>query len=759
MTSKETSTKSTAQIFKDNICTLFNLLNLLIAIALIYVHAWSNLFFALVIIVNISIGIAQELKAKRLIEKLTLLSQPNANVERDGKKISVPISEILSDDILLLESGNQIPADAVVLDGELEVNESLLTGESDAIPKRAEDSLMSGSSVISGTCRAKVIHVGADSYAAKITKEAKKLKSMNSELVGSMRKVTRMTSFFIVPLGILLFLEAMFLQDNSTLYSAVVGTSAGLLGMLPKGLYLLISISLAAGIITLSKKNVLVQDLYSLENLAHVDVLCLDKTGTLTEGKMKVEKAVVLDEKNDALFSDLIGSFLKNTKDNNATFQALSSYFSDNEKLSPISEIPFSSDRKWSAMTFEEKGTFLIGAPERLCKDNPPKEVQESQSSGKRVLLAGITKGKVQKDKPLPEVEILAVIIIIDPVRDHAAETVAYFQSEGVAVKIISGDNPLTVSSAARQAGVAGAEKWIDMSTVSDKDIDKAAEEYSVFGRVTPLQKKQLVEAFHKQKHTVAMTGDGVNDLLALKEADCSIAVGQGSDAARQTAQLVLLDSDFSVLKNVLMEGRRVVHNVTRSAGVFLIKTIYSVLLCIICLLTNTPFPFVPIQITLIDLIIEGYPSFFLSFIPDSRRVTFKFLPEAMRRALPNAISIAVCFIIYLIMKSMGIIGVSGENTQANALLFLLIGTVGLMGVFKMCVPFTKIKAFFAATSAIGFYAAIAVCLFLKDHIINADILHLDAPQMSTLIIFFIFTAISILTERILANTVFRKKA
>ncbi len=759
MTSKETSTKSTAQIFKDNICTLFNLLNLLIAIALIYVHAWSNLFFALVIIVNISIGIAQELKAKRLIEKLTLLSQPNANVERDGKKISVPISDILSDDILLLESGNQIPADAVVIDGELEVNESLLTGESDAILKRAEDSLMSGSSVISGTCRAKVLHVGADSYAAKITKEAKKLKSMNSELVGSMRKVTKMTSFFIVPLGILLFLEAMFLQDNSTLYSAVVGTSAGLLGMLPKGLYLLISISLAAGIITLSKKNVLVQDLYSLENLAHVDVLCLDKTGTLTEGKMKVEKAVVLNKKNEDLFSDLIGSFLKNTKDNNATFQALSSYFSDNDKLSPVSEIPFSSDRKWSAMTFEEKGTFLIGAPERLCKDNPPKEVPESQSKGKRVLLAGITNGQVQKDKPLPDIEILAVIIIIDPVRDHAAETIAYFQSEGVAVKIISGDNPLTVSSAAQQAGVAGSEKWVDMSTVSDKDIDKAAKEYSVFGRVTPLQKKQLVEAFHKEKHTVAMTGDGVNDLLALKEADCSIAVGQGSDAARQTAQLVLLDSDFSVLKNVLMEGRRVVHNVTRSAGVFLIKTIYSVLLCIICLLTNTPFPFVPIQITVIDLIIEGYPSFFLSFIPDSRRVTFKFLPEAMRRALPNAISIAVCFIVYLVMNAMGIIGVSGENTQANILLFLLIGTVGLMGVFKMCVPFTKIKAFFAATSAIGFYAAIAVCLFLKTHIINADILHIDAPQMSTLVIFFIFAAISILTERILANTAFRKKA
>lgn len=347
----ETAAKTTGQILRDNICTLFNLLNLLIAIALIFVHAWSNLFFVPVVALNTIIGIAQELKAKRLIEKLTLLSQSNAKIERNGELHSVPIAEVQEQDILLLESGNQICADAVVTDGSIEVNESLLTGESDAVYKKAGDSLLSGSSVISGTCRATVLRVGSDSYASKLTKEAKKTKAMHSELVSSMQKVTRLTSFCIVPLGILLFVEALLFRDSS-MYDAVVGTSAGLLGMLPKGLYLLISVSLAAGIITLSKKNVLVQDLYSLENLAHVDVLCLDKTGTLTEGKMQVEKADLFPGTDAEKFHEWMGNFLTHTQDNNATFQAMHAYFKGMDTLSVTDQIPFSSDRKWSAMTF-----------------------------------------------------------------------------------------------------------------------------------------------------------------------------------------------------------------------------------------------------------------------------------------------------------------------------------------------------------------------------------------------------------------------
>lgn len=757
MKAKETASKTTAQILRDNVCTLFNLLNLLIAIALIAVHAWSNLFFIFVIALNTIIGIAQELKAKRLIEKLTLLSQPNAKIERNGTIRSVPIAEVQEQDILLLESGNQICADAVVRSGGIEVNESLLTGESDAIFKKEGDTLLSGSSVISGTCQATVLHVGSDSYAAKLTKEAKKTKAMHSELVGSMRKVTRLTSLCIVPLGILLFVQALFFRDSS-MYDAVVGTSAGLLGMLPKGLYLLISISLAVGIITLSKKNVLVQDLYSLENLAHVDVLCLDKTGTLTEGNMKVEKAVLFPETDSAMFQEWMGNFLTHTQDNNATFQAMYTYFNGMDTLSVTEQIPFSSDRKWSAMTFFGVGTLVIGAPEKLCPDKLSESVLEAQRNGKRVLLAGITQHPVQKEQPLPEIQLLAEVILTDPLRANAAKTIAAFQQEGVSVKLISGDNPMTASAMAQQAGVFQCDRWIDMRTVTDSEIDAAAEQYTVFGRVTPQQKKRLIQAFHRQKHTVAMTGDGVNDLLALKEADCSISVGQGSDAARQTAQLVLLDSDFAVLKDVLLEGRRVVHNVTRSAGVFFIKTLYSILLCVLCLLTNTPFPFVPIQITLIDLVIEGYPSFFLSFLPDSRPVRTKFLPEAIRRAAPNALAIGVCFLFYLILHAMGIFGLSGEQTQANTLLFLLIGTVGLLGVFKMCLPFTKGKAFFAATSAIGFYFAIALCLWLQQHLLYLDILHLAVPTGTTLLFFGLFAVLAILTESILSRTLFKQK-
>lgn len=461
------------------------------------------------------------------------MSQSNAKIERNGELHSVPIAEVQEQDILLLESGNQICADAVVTDGSIEVNESLLTGESDAVYKKAGDSLLSGSSVISGTCRATVLRVGSDSYASKLTKEAKKTKAMHSELVSSMQKVTRLTSFCIVPLGILLFVEALLFRDSS-MYDAVVGTSAGLLGMLPKGLYLLISVSLAAGIITLSKKNVLVQDLYSLENLAHVDVLCLDKTGTLTEGKMQVEKADLFPGTDAEKFHEWMGNFLTHTQDNNATFQAMHAYFKGMDTLSVTDQIPFSSDRKWSAMTFVGAGTFVIGAPEKLCPDQMPPEISAYQKEGKRVLLAGITQQPVQKGQPLPEVQLLAVIVLTDPLRANAAKTIANFQKEGVSVKLISGDNPVTASAVAQKAGILHGDRWVDMRTVEESEIDAAAQRYTVFGRVTPQQKKQLIQAFHRQKHTVAMTGDGVNDLLALKEADCSISVGQGSDAARR---------------------------------------------------------------------------------------------------------------------------------------------------------------------------------------------------------------------------------
>ncbi len=733
-TEPEKVTKTTGQILKDNICTLFNLFNVLIAVALALVGAWSNMLFILIIALNTLIGIAQEIHAKRLVDKLSLLSMPMAKVVRDGKLSEIPVYELVEEDVMELSGGNQVCSDSVILSGAVEVNESLLTGESDPIRKAAGDHLLSGSFIISGKCRACVEHVGMENYASKIAHEAKKLRGVHSELLSSMRKVTRFTGYLIPPLGILLFLEAFYLRGDP-INHAVVSTAAGLLGMLPKGLVLLISISLAVGIIALSKKKVLVQELFALETLAHVDTLCLDKTGTLTEGKMQVEEVELTDIGRSMPFDEIIGSFLHYTDDNNATFQALQAHFAQKESFAPVQKIPFSSDRKWSAIAFEEF-TFIIGAPERLAGPELGDHFEKELNAGKRILLAGITPEPVSPDKPLPEIHVLVSIVISDPIRPNAAETLAYFQQEGVDLKLISGDNPVTVSALAAKAGFPDADRYIDMSGVTEEaDLEKAVQEYSIFGRVSPLQKKQIVQSLQKHGHSVAMTGDGVNDLLALREADCSIAIAEGSDAARQVSQVVLLNSDFSSLPSVLSEGRRVVNNITRVAGIFFVKTIYSVLLSIVCLLLNIPFPFVPIQITLIDLVIEGYPSFFMSFEPDSRKVSGRFLPSVMARALPNAISILVCFLVFLGVSPL--LQISAE--QSSILLYLLVGTVGIQAVFKASWPLNKLRVFLCSTMTVGFYAA--VFLFHK-------LLQVSLPTTETLLLFAGFALLSFLIER-----------
>lgn len=734
-TQPEKITKSAGKILKDNICTLFNLSNMLIAIALALVGAWSNMLFILIIALNTLIGIVQEFHAKKLVDQLSLLSMPTARAVRNGNVIDLPISELVEEDVIELDAGRQVCSDSVILAGEVEVNESLLTGESDPIPKSTGGHLLSGSFIISGKCRACIEHVGAENYASKIAREAKKLRGVHSELLSSMRKVTRFTGYLIPPLGILLFLEAFFLRSD-TLNHAVMTTAAGLLGMLPKGLVLLISISLAVGIIALSKKKVLVQELFALETLAHVDTLCLDKTGTLTQGKMQVERVLLTDLGRCMPFKEIMGSFLSHTDDNNATFQALKACFKGNTTFLPVRKIPFSSQRKWSAIEFEQVGTFVIGAPEQLAADKADESLQKEGCKGKRILLAGIAQNTVSADKPLPPIQVLASIVITDPIRPNAAETLAFFQKEGVALKLISGDNPITVSALAAQAGFPEAEQYIDMSGITEEsEIEKAALTHSVFGRVSPLQKKQLVQALQKNGHSVAMTGDGVNDLLALREADCSIAVAEGSDAARQVSQVVLLDSDFSSLPAVLGEGRRVVNNITRVAGVFFVKTIYSVLLSVVCLLLNIPFPFVPIQITLIDLIIEAYPAFFMSFEPDKRKVTGRFLPSVMQRAIPNAVSILICFLVLLCLSLL----VQIPAEQVSILLYLLVGTVGIQAVLKASYPFNKLRIFLCASMTAGFYAAV----FLLH-----SILQVALPAAPTLLLFVGFVLLSFLIER-----------
>ena len=729
-------TKTKSQIITDNVFTLFNLLNFMIAVALALVGAFSNMIFILIIITNILIAIIQELHAKKLVDELSLLSAPSAMVVRNGVEQNIPVEDIVKDDVMILDSGKQICVDGVVLSGKAEINESLLTGESDPIPKDIGDTVLSGSSVISGKCYVQVTHVGNESYATKLAQETKKMRTVHSELVTSMQKVTKFTSFLIIPLGILLFVQAYFVRNNS-IADAVVSSSAGLLGMLPKGLMLLISISLAVGVGKLAKAKVLVQELFSLETLAHVDVLCLDKTGTITEGKMKVESVYPLMQDID--YETVMGSFLTYSDDNNATFQALKEYFKQNDTYKPIDKVPFSSQRKWSAMKFSEEGTFVIGAPEKLTDKPLPEELANEIASGKRVLLAGFTSEEVSADKPLSNVVSCIGIVISDPVRANARKTMDYFRREGVQIKIISGDNPVTVSSIAKEAGVEDYASYIDMSRIDkDTNMDELVDKHSVFGRVSPEQKRQIVMSLKKKGHSVAMTGDGVNDLLALKEADCSIAIGEGSDAARQTAQLVLLNSDFSSLIQVLAEGRRVVNNITRVAGVFFIKTIYSVILAFLCVFGNFAFPFIPTQITLIDAAIEGYPAFFTSFEADNRKVKGKFLSTVLLRALPNALTIILAIIAVSCMWKQ--VGIPQEEVQT--VMYFMVGFVSVLGVIKSSVPFNKLRVFLCVSMTVGYYAAIY--LF-------HSLLHVTLPGKTSLTYIAILAVCAIVVERIIS--------
>lgn len=606
--------------------TLFNFLNFAIAVCLLFVGAYSNLAFLAIIIVNMSIGIFQEIHARNLVQKLSIVAKENVHVVRNGVQQEIDTKELVMEDIVIISAGEQVPSDMEVIDGKVEANEALLTGESDLIEKEIGDTLLSGSFIVSGQAYARVIHVGAENYAVKITQEAKVHKPIQSELVNSIRKVSKFTSWVIIPLGIILFVEAFWLRDAG-IKTSVVASAAALLGMLPKGLVLLISIALTTGVIKLAKKRILVQDMYSIETLAHVDTLCLDKTGTITEGKMKVQKAIILHDKYQELFPQIIGSYLSESTDNNITMQAIRDHYEVSNRFGAKEVLAFSSERKWGAIEFPEIGTVYLGAPERLVDDSRlPEAVFTAQENGYRVLMLAIAEQQPLNETKMPYLEPLAILEIDDPIRQNAKETLAYLKEEGIDLKVISGDNPVTVSNIARRAGLPGYESYIDLSTkTTEAEVREAVQQYTVFGRVSPQQKRTIVRELKDTEHVVAMTGDGVNDVLALREADCSIAMAEGDGATRQISNLVLLDSDFTTLPDVLFEGRRVVNNVTRVSSVFFIKTIYSFILSIICALTAIAFPFIPIQVTLIDLAIEGYPAFFLSFEGDKRKVVGKF--------------------------------------------------------------------------------------------------------------------------------------
>ncbi|RHH71651.1 cation-translocating P-type ATPase [Vagococcus sp. AM17-17] len=733
------TSKSNKDIIFDNVFTLFNLLNVIIAICLALVGAYSNMFFMAIIILNVVIGVSQEIRAKNLVAQLSIVNEENVDVYRDNQKIGIPTTELVMDDIVILSAGQQVPSDTIIVSGNVEVNESLLTGEADLIKKGVDSQLMSGSYVTSGQCVAKVIHVGKDNYAIKIAEEAKIHKPVTSELVQSIRKVAKFTSYIIIPLGVILFLEAYFLR-NSDIKLSVVSSAAALLGMLPKGMVLLISIALATGVVKLTKKKVLVQDMHSIETLAHVDVLCLDKTGTITQGNMIVSEMIDLASKNSQIDTNkLMGNYINATDDNNLTMQALRSYFKTSNDLNVLDVLPFSSDRKWGAVLFEGIGCVYLGAPERLVSESSiPTEVMQAQEQGSRVLLIGIDAQATQINDTVGSVDAQSVLIIEDAIRENAEETLAYLDSEGVALKVISGDNPITVSNVARRAGLKNYEQYIDLSTIkTEEEVKQIVDDYTVFGRVSPQQKKWLVEALRQKDHIVAMTGDGVNDILAMKEADCSIAMAEGDNATRQMANLVLLNSDFTTLPDVLFEGRRVVNNVTKVASIFFIKTIYSFILSIICMVAAIGFPFIPIQITLLDLAIEGYPTFFLSFESDKRKITTKFLPTALRRALPNALLVVInILVIYFISPKFGISGVD----QTTLMYYMLIA-VSSMAVIKACLPFNPLRLFLAVTTTVGTF--VAAMLF-------KSLLEITWLNATTLPIFIVLVICSILGKLIL---------
>lgn len=695
-------TKSKGQIIKENVCTLFNFLNFAIALLLFIAGAYSNMLFIAIIILNIVIGIAQELKAKKLVDELSVLNRPTVQVIRNGKEKKVGMEAVVKDDLTILTSGKQICNDSVVVDGTLEVNESLLTGESDAVLKEKGSKLYSGSSVISGKAYARVIHVGNENYATKLANEVKKEKQVQSELLGSMKKVTRFTSFLIIPLGILLFLEALLLRQ-AAFTDAVVSSSAALLGMLPKGLVLLISVSLAAGVIRLAKMKILIQNIYSLETLAHVDVLCLDKTGTITDGKLKVHSVFPLSDFTNGETDRLIRSYLAASDDNNATFQAMSDFYKPEKMYLPFGKIPFSSGRTWGCVSFQNHTTAFVGAPDILLKKVPANLTQEMEK-GRRVVVVGYYGGTWQEKDRLPA-EILPVcgIILEDTIRNHAKETLEFFRKEGVDVKVISGDHVKTVAMIAKRAGLSRWKDAIDLSAQGKEiDYDDICEKYAVFARVTPRQKRELVRALQRRGHQVAMTGDGVNDLLALREADCSIAVADGSDASRQIAQVVLLDSDFSSLPQVVMEGRKVIHNVTRTAGVFFIKTIYSVRVSLFCLLTNMEFPFISIQITLIDAYIEAYPSFLTITESNTQRIKGRFLNTALANAAPFGLTVSIMIGVLSLLAPFTV----SENRM---MMYVLLIFVSMLAVIRSCIPFDALRAFICITMVLGTPCALMI--------------------------------------------------
>ncbi len=654
-------TKSVSTIILSNIFTLFNILNLCLGFIVFLTGSYKNLLFLGTVLTNTIISIVQELRAKKEVDTLSLMCTPKVNVIRDSKEIEIGVNDIVLDDVIKYKIGNQIVVDSIVLDGTIEVNESFITGESDSITKRKGDTLLSGSFVVSGNCYARVEHIKEDNYSSKISKEAKYVKKVNSVLLDSLNTIIKILSWVIIPLGLLLFMNQYY-SLNNPLSTAVINTVAALIAMIPEGLVLLTSTVLAVSVIRLSKKKVLVKQLYCIETLARVDTICFDKTGTLTKGDMEVKKVITLNDKYD--IKEIMNNICGNLEDDNATMKALKAYFKPKnfEKADEI--IPFSSDKKYSGIKLN-KDKFIVGAPEFVTD----KKIDLDKYDNYRVLMLV---NKRHKDT------IIGLILLEDKIREEASKTIKYFIREGVDIKIISGDNPKTIRNIVKRLGL-NFNNYVDASTLSDEELKDSVDKTTIFGRVTPFQKKIIIRELKKLGKTVSMVGDGVNDVLALKESDCSIALACGSEAAYNVSDLVLLNSDFTSIPSIVEEGRRTINNIEKSASLFIVKTGYAIMLALIFMLIPYNYPFIPVQLTLTNALTIGIPSFILALEPNKKKVTGNFLTNVFRKAIPTSFIIVLSIMIITFLPL--------DFIEKSTLSLISVGLIGFIHIYRVCYP------------------------------------------------------------------------
>lgn len=692
-------------ILRRNILTLFNLLNLVLALLLLWVGSYRNMLFMGVVLSNIVIGVVQEIRAKRTHDRLQLMSISPVRTWRDGELCPVAPQELVLDDVVVLSRGEQIPADAVILSGVSQADESLLTGESVAVDKVVGDTLYSGSHLVGGTVTARLTAVGVQSYAGRLQMAARKVKRAKSELMRDMHQIIRIVSIIIVPLGLITFYKE-FWGMQQPLSDAVTGTVAAMLGMIPEGLILLTSISLAAGVVKLGGRNALVNELYGIETLARTDVVCMDKTGTLTNGEMTLEETIPLGGASGETIRTCLGALLSTYDEPTPTNRAIFAAFTADADAQPLAVIPFSSERKWSAAQFAHTGSVVLGAPEKLLDADFLQQAQDYAGKGLRVLAL------MQSDEPLAgdqlpsSLEPLALLCLRDTLRPNVQETVRYFGQQDVTLKVISGDNPLTVARTAQAAGVPDAHRLVDLGAIKgEKDYNALARDYVVYGRVSPEDKRGLIEALKAQGHGVAMIGDGVNDIPALKAADCSIAMAGGSDAACRVSQITLLDANFDVMPAIVLEGRRVINNITRASSLFLVKNIFSLILSIVLMVLPFAYPFAPIQLTLVSSLTIGAPSFVLALQPSRERVRGSFLRNVITRALPGGLCAAV--MILLLMAVRVPLGLTAD--EVSTLSTCIAGYSGLVVLFLTCLPLNALRGALVALMAAGFVLAVAL--------------------------------------------------